>query len=52
MTILVAKDENSGVPIRIQIVGKRDRKCELIATAALLESFIKPWGNRKLAQML
>ncbi|MBE9098281.1 amidase [Vacuolonema iberomarrocanum] len=42
VTIPVRRDNRSGVPIGVQLIGKRNGDRELLATAALLQQLIDP----------
>ncbi len=43
VTIPVAKDEETGVPIGVQLVGKRNKEAELLATAELIMTLLPTW---------
>ncbi len=45
VTLPIGIDENSGVPMGVQLVGKRDKEQALLATAALLENLFPPLGT-------
>ena len=45
VTIPVAKDEETGVPIGVQLVGKRNKEDELLATAELIMQLLPTWSG-------
>lgn len=49
VTIPVAKDEETGVPIGVQLVGKRNKEAELLATAELIMSLLPTWHDLEYA---